>query len=374
VHSKPWLPDIALDTLAPLVTRALQREGLQLEEWQCRLIYSAIADTTGGVYRFEGTARDRDVAVPWSLILKVVDQSGERAVTDDAVREVLAYESGLLSDLPGGLAAPRLFGITQVSEDTAWLWLEDVSPTIDPVWTPEGYGLAARHIGRFNGAYLLDRELPAYPWLDRAGFRSGIDWSAPYFSRLPAVRNHPLVQRNWPDDLSERILHLWSERDLFLSALQRLPQTLCHNDLIRRNLFSRRTADGHVETVAIDWAQIGIDAIGRDAAQLAPASVHAFLLEPAQLPEVYEIVFDGYLAGLREAGWSGDPGMARLGYTISSALCYALMPLGVVVLDDQQRARYEMTVGHPIEQILDRFAAEQRFLVDRADEAWALMG
>jgi hypothetical protein len=372
MHSNPLLPEIAQDTLIPLVARSLQREGLQLGEWQCHSIYNAIEDTTGGVYRVEGTARDRNGAVPWSLILKIVCGSEASVVTNDAVREVLAYQSGLLSDLPGGLAAPRLFGVTQVTEDTTWLWLEDVAPASDSAWTPARYGLAGRHIGRFNGAYLLERKLPAYPWLDRAGFQPGIDWAAPYFARLPGIRNHPLVLRNWPGDLSERILRLWSERDQFLSALRQLPRTLCHNDAMRPNLFSRQTADGHVETVAIDWARIGIGAIGRDAALLAPANVHRFLLEPAQLPEVYESVFDGYLAGLRDTGWSGDPGMVRLGYTLSSALNYALHPLGMVVIDDNERARYEKTFG-PIEQLLDRFAVEQRFLVDRADEARALM-
>ena len=53
-----------------------------------------------------------------------------------------------------------------------WIWLEEVADTVGAPWPLARYGLAARHLGGFNGAYLVGRPVPAYPWLSRNWLRS----------------------------------------------------------------------------------------------------------------------------------------------------------------------------------------------------------
>ncbi|MBL7199320.1 MAG: hypothetical protein ISS56_04160 [Anaerolineae bacterium] len=86
----------------------------------------------------------------WSLILQVLHPEGGSACVsagDYYKREVDAYRSGWLADLPGGLAAPRSYGIVEHLDGACWIWLEDVTDEIGPHWPLEHYGVVARHAG-----------------------------------------------------------------------------------------------------------------------------------------------------------------------------------------------------------------------------------
>src|SRR6059058_4313648 len=106
----------ALDrtTLTRLVRQVVGRDEAELAGWEHRPIYSGLgaAFAISAVYRLAGTARVGAGTVPWSLILKVlarpaspVDAAGRPVAGWD--REMLTFRSGLLDDLPPGLAAPR---------------------------------------------------------------------------------------------------------------------------------------------------------------------------------------------------------------------------------------------------------------------------
>lgn len=62
-------------------------------------------------------------------------------------------------------------------------------------------------------------------------------------------------------------------------------------------------------------------AVDEDAGNLVPdASLDHFI--PAEdLPRLEQVVFDGYLRGLRSAGWNDDPRLVELGMW-SSAVKY----------------------------------------------------
>ena len=60
---------------------------------------------------------------------------------------------------------------------------------------------------------------------------------------------------------------------MLLAALDKLPQTFCHLDAYRPNLFLRRDADGSNQTVAVDWAFTGIASVGEEIANLLAASL-----------------------------------------------------------------------------------------------------
>jgi hypothetical protein len=331
-----------------------------------------------GVYRFDGTARHEGEPVPWSSVLKVVGRLGDddERGWDYWRREALAYRSGLLAELPGGLSAPRLLHAPEDVGGRQELWLEAVEEKIGPRWPLSRYGLAARHLGQFNGAYLVARPLPTQPWLARGWLRSWVDAARDSVAAMPAALNQPLVARVYPPDVAGSIARLWREREQWLTFLDRLPHTLCHQDAFRRNLVARDRPDGEAETVAVDWAFVGISPLGSELAPLIEASVAFLEVAPADTRELERLVVDGYLAGLDDAGWTGDPELVWLGYALSSLLRY---PLGCVrlvlpaLLDTGSHAGIEQTYDRSFEEIVDHWRTVIGGHLALADEVRALL-
>jgi aminoglycoside/choline kinase family phosphotransferase len=181
----------------------------------------------------------------------------------------------------------------------------------------------------------------------------------------------PSIRHAFPPTMANRLKLLWGQREDFLAALDRLPQTLCHRDVFPANLLTRRRGDGQKETVALDWAFVGIGPVGEDLPSLIALSAPPEMrgIGPAELQKP---VFEAYVQGLHEAGWAGDARLVRLGYAASAALRYACLTAGVVLLhalDDGLRAAMEERRGEPIERVLETEAEVFSFCLDLADEA-----
>jgi hypothetical protein len=348
-------------TLTPLVRQALDREQAEVTAWAYKPIYGG-AGTGGSIYRFSGVARGGHEEIPWSLILKAIRAIPERQSPSSPGywrREAEAYQSGLLYDLPGGITAPRCYDVVEWGGDACWLWLEEVEDRFG-AWPIEQYGAVARHLGQLNGAYLAGRPLPEASWLSQKWMRSYVEPAAPMFERLRSSLDHPLIRRLLPGDAADGLLACWESRERYLSALERLPRTFCHLDAFRRNLFARQGPDGREETVAVDWSYTGIASIGEELVPLVGATLSFFEVGPDRAQELDQIVFDGYVQGLRDAGWDGDPRLARLGYLAGLQIRYTLGGLGealVVVFDERRHAGVEQALGHPMEEVMDMWAA-----------------
>jgi hypothetical protein len=340
-------------TLTPLVQSALNHPAVEVIDWHREQLHGG-AGAGNAVYRFSGQGRDQGQEVPWSLILKTIHPVGgnlDASAWNYYRREPDAYQSGWLDDLPGGLTAPRCFGVVEYPDRACWIWLEDVAEEIGTHWPLEHYGVVARHLGQFNGAYLVDRPLPSRPWLSSGWMGKYIIVSAPAIPLIRDSLDHPLVRRVFPGDASDRLFRLWEERNLFLDALDRLPQTICHLDMFRRNLFARKTVDGGDQTVVIDWSYVGQGAIGQELVPLALAGVAFNEVDFAQAQALEDIAFEGYLEGLHQAGWRGDPRQVRLGYTAAS-LRYRFAELNIGMermLDESQHPFMEQVFGRPME-------------------------
>lgn len=366
-------------TLTPLVRRTLGSEDAEVERWEHRTLYGGMGAviSRSALFRFAGTTRDGERLRPWSLVLKVLARpaAGDTgpAVADLAGwdRELLTYRSGLLDALPAGLTAPRCFAAEERPE-AVWLWLEDVAEAVGDRWPVGRFALAARHLGRFNGAYLAGRPLPVAPWLGRGLLRWRADRNAAFWAGFPDVRDASLARHAWPDDLGDRALRVWGERHPLLDVLDRLPQTLGHLDASRRNLFARRTAAGEDETVAIDWAFTGVGALGEEVAPLVAGSVlwsQGVGLD--DLPALAAGCLAGYAAGLADAGWRGDPRLPGIGFAIATALRFGplLGTVGLARLTPEQRASFERAMGGTVEDLAARWAGLQRFAFDQLDAA-----
>src|SRR5215211_6190672 len=134
----------------------------------------------------------------------------------------------------------------------------------------------------------------------------------------------------YPPSVVIEITRLWTERERFLTALDRLPQTFCHLDAFRRNLLYRAEPDGE-EVVAIDWSYAGHGAVGQELGQLVVASLFFFETVGSAPRDLDAACFAGYVTGLREAGWVGDERLVRPGFVADAALRHTIGLLGVIV-------------------------------------------
>ena len=361
------LQAIDRETLTPPVRKALDSETATVTDWQV----APLPAERRNVFRFTGHACTAGKPVAWSLVLKVVGR--ERT---SGRREAQANASGLLHDLPGGLAAARCFGV-EAHGDTFRIWQEEVVDEVGQPWPLDRYGLAARHLGQLNGAYLVGRPLPTGPWVLHEWIRSEVaEEEALDVARPPRLPDHPLSRRAFPGRSVDDLFRFWQDRELYLAALDRLPKTFGHLDAAPSNVFARCDTSGQAQTVAIDWSHPGIAEIGHDIAPLVFFSLLDDRSDPTQAEELDRRVFAGYVSGLQEAGWPGDPSTARFGYAASLALRYGpsclRRPLRYC-LDESGVTWVEQVRGRPIEEVLDRFAAVHCFLLDRADEARELL-
>jgi Ser/Thr protein kinase RdoA (MazF antagonist) len=122
----------------------------------------------------------------------------------------------------------------------------------------------------------------------------------------PSTWADALVRQAFVEPVADRVLRLHANRELWLTALERCPRTLCHHDAHRGNLFAWRTRSGLDQTVAIDWAQVGTGAVGEDLVQLVMSLFADGMRSGLDAPTVHEDMFASYLEGLCQAGWQGD--------------------------------------------------------------------
>jgi len=375
------LPSATVTTLARQV---LGEESAEIGAWHAQAIHGGLGVSSVGILRVVGTARIAGNARPWSLVLKAIrppapDSPTARMELDEGhvlywCREANAYQSGLLSDMPAGLVAPRCYGVDERPDGAVWLWLEDLHDAIGWPWPPERYIPAARDLGRFGGAYATGRPVPDHPWLCA-------DHEASWFDRFAAgtaaaLRDetwaNPLLQAVFPVPVADRVRLLIAEREAICRGLARLPRVLCHHDSWSRNLFARRR-DGREETVAVDWATVGPGPIGSDCGMLLAVSMFFGDLDPTTVAREEPAVFAGYLAGLRDAGWHGDARLARFG---SLAVAAHLSGGGAwlpFIESAQSREFIERSWGRPWQETLRQWAAAQYVYLDWADQARSLL-
>lgn len=375
--------------LADLLSHAWERAPVQLGAWDVQRITGGL-DYTSSVHRLHGVAVVDGADTNWSLIVKVVRPDPQ---FDDPQeyrywkREMLAYRSGLLKDLPGQFAAPRCYAIQEQPDGSAWIWLEEVQDELDHPWPIERYAQVARHLGRFNGAYLAGHPLPDDVWLTHNWLRNYLRRAAPMVDWVLQNPAHPVVRRALPGLALPLTLAFWDERARILAALDALPQTFCHQDAFGRNLFYRDAPkEGDLfdevsevaEVVALDWGYAGIAPVGAELAPLIAMAMSLAKFPSSQARELDRACFEGYLEGLREAGWEPDVRQVRAGFAFSLPTRYTL---GAVIgellpemLAEETRARWAENAGVSEEHAGETEAGVVSYYQSLAIEELKLLG
>jgi hypothetical protein len=329
-----------------------------------------VASATAGIYRVRYGER--------SAVVKVLAPSSPghekwQAGVDDGHwyywrREGEAYASGLLDTLGGGLRAPDCPLVADRPEGSVAVWLEDLRGAPASTWTIERFGLAARHLGAAQGEFVAGRPLPTQAWLSRRWLRSYLsqrDADMPLL-RDPDAWRRPALDAWGSRRLADDLVALRAHQPRFLGVLDRLPATLAHLDLHPANMFD----GGGGTTAVIDWAFVGIGALGEDAGNLVPDAVLDFHVAPERLEELHAAVAEGYEEGLRAAGWNGPTGLVRLAMAAAMAAKFAW--IAPAVLRSAVDGR-DVLNGRAFADALPAWTATVSFLLARADEARRLM-
>ncbi|HEY3870230.1 MAG TPA: aminoglycoside phosphotransferase family protein [Actinocrinis sp.] len=291
------------------------------------LVHNLVNAAVGGIWRVRGSRGSAVLKIARPPAAAPDGRSSWQWQTSDEPthfnywrREVLAYETGLAATVyaDAGITAPELIAADPRADGGVELWLADVGG-------PSGFRWPVPRLARF--AYELGAaqarwtgRVPQTEWLSR-------NWLSQYLtygpiSTVSQVRradwDHPGVAV-WPAEVRYQLLRLWAEWDRALAAAQAAERTLCHLDVWPANLLLDDEGGG---SVLLDWAFCGDGAVGEDVANLIIDSCTDGLMDAALLPEVAQSATDGYISGLRDGGWSGDPDAVRRSIAVCGAAKY----------------------------------------------------
>jgi hypothetical protein len=325
-----------------------------------------------GLWLFSGEGVDREELRPWSVILKIIERPEGKLNISDVwhwKREIFLAKSGLTEHMPGPVIAPRFYRVDEFP-DGSWLWMEHVECNRAKPWVLDDFVFAAHQLGTWNGRFIKEMPALSEPWLARQHYRSGI----PHSNR-DRVWQFPLHQKYITKDIRSRIVRLWSEHEMFFSAIESLPHCFSHLDCQRRNLFIRRGVDEQDELVLVDWAQCGLGPLGAELNGLVGWS-SLFREWPASaLPELDKAAFESYLQGLHQGGWSGERDLVRLGYLSWLSLMLGVNWPGLIAWGCSSDNRHWAfkAFGMAEEELYLQGLPVLYFALDCADEARQLM-
>lgn len=339
-------------TLEILVSRCLRQEINQLGGWEITTLHGGL-ELGSTIYRLNGQVLTGSGLQAWSLILKAIqpdpshdDPQGYRYWK----REALAYQSGLLERLPIPMTVPTCYDVKETPDGAIWLWLEDVTGDLEHPWSIERYRTVAMQLGQFNGAYLTGQPLPIDAWITCDWLKKYLEHAAPMVKFIRQNPAHPDVRAMLPGINLALTLAFWDEYPRMMEILDQMPKVFCHQDAFERNLFIRGD-----QLLAIDWGYAGIAPVGTELAPLIGMAFSLAGVSSDQAKKLDQVCFDGYLEGLRQAGWKPDPRQVRTVYALTLLLRYIIgATIGELLpgaLEKSTRQRWAEGIGVSTEQV-----------------------
>lgn len=286
------------------------------------------------------------------------------------------YQSNILDDLPTGLTGPTCYSADHRSENETWIWLEELQD--DSHWSLSHFANAAKLLGRFNGQYLAGKPYPNKPWLTQNGSTRGtlqhFQWVKDAINN-PAIWKHAIIRSAFPVPVLDRLNKLWDDSVALLNRIEAFPQTFCHLDAFRRNMFNVTGRFGDGSLALIDWSYAGKGIMGTDASDLASASFGMFDITSVEPKEFFDTVFENYISGLNDVGLQGDRQEFRFAFNILSALKYGCMLLWLPdIANEEKYTLWERISSHSMEDYVHNQAILIYHLLNLADDARRMIG
>jgi hypothetical protein len=356
--------DVGDDVLAAMVAEShgVDAPGTLLDVEVVEVAYGLDAISTAGRHRVRGTARYDDEVRPFSLFVKQV-QSWERSETfaqvPEEIRELaatgfpwriepLVYRSDLASRLPEGLSMPRAFGVFDLDELSAAVWLEDV-PIRDTTWDLARYERAAYLLGRLAGSPTVAplAGVGEFDWTPATYIEGRLTHQVFPMLRVDELWQHPLIAGAFDPELRGRLLAAADKVWEYGNELMALPTATGHGDACPGNLLVRPDTD---DFTLIDFGFWMSFPVGFDLGQLLVGDVQIGARSSEDLAERDEACLLAYLAGLRAEGYQVDEAVLRRAHALQLLL---FTGLSAFPWDH---------VHHPITPELHELAAERAVL------------
>ena len=365
------------DELVAIASKVLGAAATPLGKLSVEKIGHSFGQATVGIYWVTGRATTSAGEQLWSAVVKVLGTPAiaVAGLESDAQREVEVYRAGEFAELCGGIRAAHCYAIQQ-RDERQFMWLEDLSQAPQPPWPTEQYIDTAHHLGQFN-AHWPETACPPWEWLNQMQFRDFFK-RQPFqgaLERLADPQSHPQIAQVMPPEVVAETLQFWHESERLFEKIAATPQGICHLDCHPRNLFPKRNCAGDGYTVAIDWSQVGIGALGMDVGHLLADPIKQMILPDEALRAFTEAVFMAYVDGLTEAGWSGDLEQIRFAF-LTRLGCEALRNITVAILSVENpeiRKQAEKIRKDTSDKSAARRIDAQRFFLRFKDEAFQLL-
>lgn len=360
--------------LKSIVRQIAGADAVPIGDLTAAKIGRSAGHATAGIFLVTGRARTQSGEVIWSAVVKALGKPENRSpgMEYGALRELDVYRSEAFAEVCGGVRAAHWYAI-QPRDDVQLLWLEDLSAAPQPPWETSHFLATARDLGRFN-AHWPEDALPQWEWLEQDRLRADFTHNPHFqraFDRLPENRSHPLMQTFLASTSSEQLAHLWHQCDELLVRAEQSSQGICHRDCHPKNLFPMRDAAAQSYTVAIDWVKVGTASLGFDVGHLLASPMTWLEVTPEEAAALRDSMFDAYLVGLADSGWSGNEDEVRLTY-LTRLACEAIRNTRLItsaIENEAWSSMMERFMYKPIGEICTDYAAAREFFIDCLEEA-----
>lgn len=312
--------------LLPVVRKVLSDDSaIPTSGWTARPIGGSVGVGTLGIFKLSGEAKTASERKSWSVIAKVMDLSAtsEHIANASPMREIHAYECGLLNQIGppnsdgSGVRAAKHYGTHEIADLGKVLWVEDLSEAPPPPWDDATYLEIVRQIGRFNADWEINP--PTEPsWFLEDLRAINHDPSLERFVTFRDYLHDPMMQLVATPTVAEQLMSLPDVVPVAHAFLDASPSSLSHLDMQPRNIFPIHLASGAIESVLIDWAEIGYRPIGTAVAGMVGSSMTWCEFDAEHGSRLLSQALLAYIEGLEENGWHGDVKLVRLAYMTSA--------------------------------------------------------
>ena len=335
--------------------------------------YDLEALTTAGRFWVQGTASVGDVVRPYRFFVKHVQSFARSPIfalvppaTQERADALLpwqtepkVYRSDLADRLPAGLAMPAAYGVYDLDEESAAVWLEAV-PAVETDWVVERFAHAAYLLGRLAGSPSV-RPLAGLGHGSQERTIRGYVEGRIVPAVLPALRDpglwrHPLVAGPFDESLRARLLSAADDVWPYVDELARMPNTASHGDACPRNLLVRNDS---ADLTLIDFGFWGEAPIGFDLGQLVLAEVQMGERSAGGLLELEATCLESYLEGMAAEGVRPDARQVQRSHALLMLLFAGLTAIPFEHLEREPTPE--------LHRIASERAASARFILDLVD-------
>ncbi|HEY5845269.1 MAG TPA: phosphotransferase [Nakamurella sp.] len=365
--------DRPLDRLAAMVAAHLDAPRARVHTVQVDTHpYDLPAITTAGRFRVSGTAHaESGEPVRYSFFVKVVQSYTRSPLSQQlpaALRDRVAplvpwrtepdlYRTDLADRLPDGLTVPRAYGVYDLDEDSAAIWLE-MLPTQDITWRLPQHRRAAYLLGRLAANPAVAPLAAAVPVVRTA--RNFVRWWLEY-TVIPNLYDDRLWQRppvagTFDGRLRTRMIAAVGALPELLDELESLPTATAHGDACTRNLLIREP-DGRL--ALIDFGFWGTAPVGFDLGQLLLGEIQLGQRPAGLLPRLENECLRAYVRGLRDEGSTVSHTQVRRAHALLLTIHHAIPAIPFEHLTTEP--------SRALHRLFENRAQTTRFILDLLD-------